>query len=45
MLGKIIGWVIIILIVFYVLSNPHHAAGEVHGWLTGILAYFQGLAS
>jgi hypothetical protein len=39
MLGKIIGWIIIILTVVWVLTNPHHAADVVHGWLSGIASW------
>ena len=45
MVAKIIGWVVIILIVVWVLSNPSGAGSTVHGWITGIISFFQHLAS
>lgn len=45
MIGKIIGWIIIILIVVWVISNPTGAGHAVHTWITDILSFFTHLAS
>lgn len=44
LITKIIGWIVIILIVVWVLSNPAAAGSTVHGWITGIISFFQHLA-
>jgi hypothetical protein len=41
---KILGWIVIILIVVWILSNPAGAGSTVHGWITGIISFFQHLA-
>jgi hypothetical protein len=45
LVAKIIGWIIIILIVVWILSNPSGAGSTVHSWITGIISFFQHLAS
>ena len=44
MVSKIVGWIVIILIVVWILSNPSGAGSTVHGWITGIISFFQPLA-
>lgn len=36
MLRKIITWAIVALIVYFLVSNPHGAAGDVHGALSAL---------
>jgi len=36
MLARIIGWVVIAFIVFYLLTNPDGAAGFVHSFMDGL---------
>lgn len=45
LVAKIIGWIVIILIVVWILSNPAGAGSTVHSWITGIISFFQHLAS
>jgi hypothetical protein len=42
---KVLGWGIVILIVVWVLANPAGAGSTVHGWITGVVSFFQHLAS
>ena len=44
MIQKIVGWVIVILIVVWIVSNPSSAGDSVHGWVTGIIDFFKHLA-
>jgi hypothetical protein len=36
MLKKVITWAIVVFIVYYLVSNPHGAAGTVHGVAHGL---------
>lgn len=45
MLAKIIGWIVVILIVVWIVSNPSGAGNSVHSWISDIFAFFQHLAS
>jgi hypothetical protein len=44
-LTKIIGWVVVILIVIWVVSNPGAAGNSVHDWIADIISFFQHLAN
>jgi hypothetical protein len=44
MLQKIVGWIIVVLIVVWIVSNPSSAGDTVHGWITGIIDFFRHLA-
>jgi hypothetical protein len=44
MLQKIVGWIIVVLIVVWVVSNPASAGDTVHGWVTGLIDFFKHLA-
>lgn len=44
MVKQIIGWVVVILIVVWILSNPTAAGTTVHNWITDIVSFFQHLA-
>jgi hypothetical protein len=44
-LSKIIGWIVVILIVVWVVSNPSGAGTSVHGWITDVISFFQHLAT
>lgn len=45
MLSKVLGWVVVILIVVWVVSNPSVAGNSVHGWISDVVSFFQHLAS
>ncbi len=44
MLQKIVGWIIVVLIVVWIITNPSSAGDTVHGWITGIIDFFRHLA-
>lgn len=41
---RILGWIAIILIVVWILSNPAGAGSTVHAWITGIVDFFAHIA-
>jgi hypothetical protein len=41
LLSRIIGIVVAILVVVWVVSTPAAAGDDVHGWISGILTFFQ----
>jgi hypothetical protein len=43
-LAKIIGWIVGILIVIWIVSDPAAAGNHVHAWIADIVAFFQHLA-
>jgi hypothetical protein len=45
LLSKILGWVVGILIVIWIVSNPGGAGNSVHGWISDVYSFFQHLAS
>jgi len=45
MLPKILGWIVVILIVVWIVSNPSGAGTSVHSWISDIFSFFQHLAS
>jgi hypothetical protein len=44
LVGKVLGWAVIILIVIWVISNPSAAGNSVHDWITDIINFFTHLA-
>ena len=42
---KIAGWVAVILIVVWIISNPAKAGASVHSWITSIVDFFSHLAN
>ncbi len=44
MLKKVITWAIVVFIVYYLVSDPHGAAGTLHGALTGLRSAGNGLS-
>lgn len=44
LVAKIIGWVVVILIVIWIISNPTAAGTSVHNWITDIVSFFTHLA-
>ena len=45
MTSKIVGWVIVILIVVWIVSDPSRAGADVHRWATDIVSFFTHLAN
>jgi hypothetical protein len=43
--SKVVGWIIIILIVVWILSDPARAGADTHIWATNIGSFFSHLAS
>ena len=44
MLGKVLGWGVVILIIIWVVSNPGAAGNSVHSWIGDVFSFFQHLA-
>jgi hypothetical protein len=44
LLSRLIGFVVAILIIVWIVSNPAAAGDTVHGWITGLLTFFRHLA-
>lgn len=44
MIGKIVMWLVIIMLAVYAVTNPSVAGRQVHGILTSIFAFAQGFA-
>jgi len=45
LVGKVIGWVILILVIVWIISDPAKAGAEVHSWITGVVSFFSHLAN
>ncbi len=41
MIAKIVGWIIVIAILVWIISNPAQAGHDVHTWITGIIDFFE----
>ena len=41
---KVLGWIVAILLVVWIVSNPAAAGNTLHSWVTGIITFFQHLA-
>ncbi len=44
MLQKVLGWIVAILLVVWIISNPTSAGDTVHSWITGLIDFFRHLA-
>lgn len=44
LITKIAGWVVVILIVVWIISDPSGAGADVHGWINDIISFFTHLA-
>jgi hypothetical protein len=44
LLARLIGFIVAILIIVWIVSNPAAAGDIVHGWITGLLTFFRHLA-
>jgi hypothetical protein len=44
MMSRLAGWIIVILIVVWIVSNPAAAGDSVHGWAQDVVAFFTHLA-
>jgi hypothetical protein len=44
LVGKVLGWAVIILIVIWIVSSPGAAGNSVHGWINDIISFFTHLA-
>ena len=45
MVGKIIGWIVGILIIIWIVSNPAGAGHDVHLWINDVVSFFSHLAN
>lgn len=45
MLGKIIGWTVVIVLIFYAITNPTAAGHGAHAIVTGIFGFFTSAAN
>ena len=43
-LQKVLGWIVAILLVVWIVSNPAAAGNTLHSWVTGIITFFQHVA-
>lgn len=41
LIAKIVGWIIVIAILVWIISNPEQAGRDVNDWITGIISFFQ----
>jgi len=41
LIAKIVGWIIVIAILVWIISNPEQAGHDVNVWITGIINFFQ----
>jgi hypothetical protein len=44
LLGKIVGWIVGILIIVWIISDPAGTGAEVHGWIGDVISFFTNLA-
>jgi hypothetical protein len=44
LVAKIIGWVVVILIIVWIFSDPTAAGTSVHNWITDVVTFFDHLA-
>lgn len=44
MIGRLIGVIVTVLILVWIISDPAGAGNSVHGWVSGIVTFFQHLA-
>jgi hypothetical protein len=44
MLRKLLGWVVLLFVLYYAVTNPHTAAGFVHTLAAGIATFAAALA-
>ena len=45
MIAKIAGWIVGILIIVWIVTNPAAAGNDVHAWISDIVSFFSHLAS
>lgn len=45
MITKILTWVVIIVIIVWIISDPAKAGADVHNWVTDIVSFFSHLAN
>jgi hypothetical protein len=45
LIGKIAGWLIVIMIAVWVVTNPVGAGHAIHQWVSSIFAFFSALTS
>lgn len=44
LVAKVLGWVVVILIIVWIISDPSGAGADVHAWVTDIISFFTHLA-
>jgi len=44
LIGRLIGVIVTVLILVWIISDPAGAGNSVHGWVSGIVTFFQHLA-
>jgi hypothetical protein len=43
LITKIVGWIVGILIIVWIVTNPAGAGNDVHAWITDIVSFFSHL--
>jgi hypothetical protein len=44
LLARILGWIIIVIIVVFIITNPYEAGSLVRDWIDAIITFFSSLA-
>jgi hypothetical protein len=44
LLQKVAGWIVAILVIVWIISDPAAAGNTVHDWIAGIITFFEHLA-
>jgi len=44
LLGRVIGWIVVVVIVVFIISNPAEAGNLVNEWIHAIITFFTQLA-
>lgn len=44
LLQKVAGWIVAVLVIVWIISSPAAAGNAVHGWIAGIITFFEHLA-
>jgi uncharacterized membrane protein len=44
LLQKVAGWIVAVLVIVWIISDPATAGNTVHDWIAGIITFFEHLA-
>jgi len=44
LLGKVLGWIVVVVVVVFIISNPAQAGALVNDWIHAIITFFTQLA-